>query len=303
MKAVLLNSADKLKDVHGSKRTVYDGNDQDWTQSEAFGSQFTSLDNQMGAGHLNVRRAKQQFSSGEYGPGTVPLIGWDYGTIGSSGAIQEYYFDQNLSADKYIAVTLTWDRRVVKTSPGGYSEGDDFFHYTTVSQVLNNLDIYLMPAASNDLAIDSVWSSRTFEDNVEHIFFSNFGAGAYKIVVKHSDTGTLGTSQNYGLAWWYGSDTVPSPPGDYNGNGSVGPEDYSTWRSTFGNSVSAGTGADGNSNGIIDGADYVVWRNNLTAGSGSGSQSSVPEPSSALLLVVASILLGAAKRSRVRYYW
>lgn len=100
MKAVLLNSADKLKNIHGSKRTVLDGNNLDWTQSEAFNSQFVSLDDQMGAGHLNVGSALQQFTPGEYNPGTVPLIGWDYGTIGSPGARQEYYFDQNLGADK-----------------------------------------------------------------------------------------------------------------------------------------------------------------------------------------------------------
>jgi hypothetical protein len=53
---------------------------------------------------------------------------------------------------------------------------------------------------------------------------------------------------------------IPAP-GDFNGNGSVGTEDYAVWRSTFGQSVAiVGAGADGNGNGLIDGADYVMWR-------------------------------------------
>lgn len=51
-------------------------------------------------------------------------------------------------------------------------------------------------------------------------------------------------------------------PGDYNLNGSVGAEDYDLWRSTFGNTILAGTGADGNANGTIDAADFVIWRKN-----------------------------------------
>ena len=53
-------------------------------------------------------------------------------------------------------------------------------------------------------------------------------------------------------------------PGDYNQNGSVGTT-TSTLASSFGTSVTAGTGADGNGNGVIDAADYVFWRNNVGA--------------------------------------
>ena len=50
-----------------------------------------------------------------------------------------------------------------------------------------------------------------------------------------------------------------SPSGDYDGNGSVGPEDYAAWQAAFGTNSAA---ADGNSNGVVDAADYVVWRDN-----------------------------------------
>jgi hypothetical protein len=95
IKAVLMNSADKLIDngtvmvngnpvpqggLLGMTRTVIDQNGQDWLSSEAYhdglgqdaGGGSIPLDDQMGAGHLNVTRAVQQFSPGEYPqiPGT-----------------------------------------------------------------------------------------------------------------------------------------------------------------------------------------------------------------------------------------
>ncbi len=60
----------------------------------------------------------------------------------------------------------------------------------------------------------------------------------------------------------------PDPiPGDYNGDGCVDSSDYSTWRGSYGQTVSpAGSGADGNGDGRIESSDYSVWRNNFGAG-------------------------------------
>ena len=54
-------------------------------------------------------------------------------------------------------------------------------------------------------------------------------------------------------------------PGDYDRSGTVDQLDYGVWRSQFGASVSAGSGADGNGDGRVDVADYTVWRDNLGA--------------------------------------
>ena len=159
MKAVMLNSADKLAGVHGSVRTSIDSNDMDWTESEAFASQFTSLDDQMGAGHLNVRRAVQQLQLGEYGPGEIPLIGWDFGSIGGVGSTAEYVVDQ-LGADQYIAITLVWDRRIESTGGSTHNVGDQF-----TSHGVANLDLRRETTGGS-----TIWTSQTFEDNVEHIF-------------------------------------------------------------------------------------------------------------------------------------
>jgi hypothetical protein len=86
-------------------------------------------------------------------------------------------------------------------------------------------------------------------------------------------------------------------PGDYDGNGSVGPEDYTEWKSAFNSNVTPGTGADGNSDGTVNAADYTVWRDNLGA-SGSGAlAANVPEPTTVSLGVLA---LGAAGIAALR---
>jgi probable HAF family extracellular repeat protein len=84
--------------------------------------------------------------------------------------------------------------------------------------------------------------------------------------------------------------------GDYDGDGIVGPEDYNLWKSSFGSTKFLL--ADGNGNGLVDAADYSVWRDRLdqalVVGSGSallsaGPLSAVPEPSTMLLMLVASM--------------
>jgi hypothetical protein len=116
--------------------------------------------------------------------------------------------------------------------------------------------------------------------------------------VNHSfgDIGTPGQFTDYALAWWYGNAAAPMP-GDYNGNGSVGPEDYDTWKSGYGDTIAAGTGADGNGNGVVDVGDYTIWRNNLGAGAGGASLASVPESSAMTLFAIAGVS-AALRRSR-----
>jgi len=50
--------------------------------------------------------------------------------------------------------------------------------------------------------------------------------------------------------------------GDYNLNGIVQANDYTIWKSNFGQFGEAVPG-DGNGDGIVDAADYTVWRDNL----------------------------------------
>ena len=132
MKAAILNSADKLAGVHGSTRTILDKQDHDWTQSEAYTSRTIPFDDQMGVGHINVKRAVQQLAPGEHGPGTVPMIGWDYGAEGG-----EYDLDSPVQADQFIAITLVWDRRIETPDGNNFFFGDQFSGHGVA-----NLDLF-----------------------------------------------------------------------------------------------------------------------------------------------------------------
>jgi hypothetical protein len=77
-------------------------------------------------------------------------------------------------------------------------------------------------------------------------------------------------------------------PGDYNQNGVVDAADYVVWRKKVGPGSLQNEG--GISPGVVDGADYNFWRSRFGATSGAGAAldgGAVPEPGSALLLVLA----------------
>jgi probable HAF family extracellular repeat protein len=87
-------------------------------------------------------------------------------------------------------------------------------------------------------------------------------------------------------------------PGDYNRDGIVDARDFLVWRKDVGNLVPPCSGGDSNCNGFVENADYQPWRENFgrTAGSDSLFNSTVPEPSTLLLIGIGAIsLLGYRK--------
>jgi hypothetical protein len=95
------------------------------------------------------------------------------------------------------------------------------------------------------------------------------------------------------IAWIKPADAVA---GDFDGNGTVGPEDYVKWQTDFGKLVAHGGGADGNGDGVVDAADYVPWRIAQIAGSGASRSQSVPEPAAAMVAVMALALASLERR-------
>lgn len=86
-------------------------------------------------------------------------------------------------------------------------------------------------------------------------------------------------------------------PGDYDGDGSVGPADYDAWQAQFGGEVLPGSGADGNADGLVDIADYTVWRDAL----GTAQGAAVPEPTMLVVSLFCSCTLVASPRRRATY--
>jgi len=95
--------------------------------------------------------------------------------------------------------------------------------------------------------------------------------------------------------------------GDYFVDGVVNQLDYSVWRQNFGSTTLLD--ADGNLNGIVDTADYAIWRKNVgrsatvlaqAAALPSLSPATVPEPTTAFLLIAAGGALYVTRMRRSR---
>ena len=203
MKAILLNSADKIQDrgdgsFLGMERTILSEKNFNWLESDAYQNPRIPLDMQMGTGHLNAFRAYQQFSAGQNPPEVfVPSIGWDYRTL-AVNSYKDYVLEQPLSQGNYIAITLTWDRLVILNDRNHNQQYDvdETFH----DRGLNNLDVYLMPTNENN-NLRNTCSSISQEDSVEHIFCPIPSSGRYKIRV-HYRRQMNQPNQSYALAWW-----------------------------------------------------------------------------------------------------
>lgn len=201
MKSVILNAADKLKDpgdgsLLGMSRTLLDEGGKDWTQSDAYNSQDIPLHAELGTGHLNAFRAHEQLIGGQWTPGTIPTIGWSYSALDDNATTDDYVFEQPLIGGSYISATLSWERQVELNSDDEYFDLGETFTGTP----LNNYDLYLMPADADELS-QSVWSSVSTEDSLEHIFIPIPTTGSYKLrVVQNESAGA--SVQPYALAWW-----------------------------------------------------------------------------------------------------
>jgi len=208
MKSVILNSADKLKDkgdgnLLGMSRTLLDERGRDWTQSDAYSNQAIPLHKDLGVGHLNAFRAYEQMNAGQHMFGQVPAMGWSYDALGDVEDIgidvdrHFYVIDQPLVAGSYVSATLAWERVVELNSTDEYFDvGEDF-----EGRSLSNLDLYLVPIEGDDASIeDSVWSSVSAEDSVEHIFIPVPKTGRYALVVVKASSDTA--SVPYSLSWW-----------------------------------------------------------------------------------------------------
>lgn len=70
--------------------------------------------------------------------------------------------------------------------------------------------------------------------------------------------------------------------GDYDGDGDVDADDYTTWRNAFGQGGPS-LPADGNGDGIVNAPDYTIWRDAFAQ-----QPLAVPEPIAAVLALVAT---------------
>jgi len=372
MKAVLMNSADKLNDNNtvvfpgtttlipqgkllGMERTVWkttstDGVPDNWFDSEAYLEEETfffdtPLDEEMGVGHLNAKRALQQFIPGEqqisgtrFDPvssyaAPVPLIGWDYGTVGDPNLtnneifpMNRYLLDGTLQAGDFISITLAWDREVEFANDadmdGEFDVGDTF-----ADGNLLDLNLYLAPKGTPFIGDDVMLYSESEVFPVEHIFDQIPFTGEWEIWVFRNKQSN--SAKDYALSWWYGlapEIEPPDPPellGDFDADGDADGADFlvwqrdmnvgnlADWENDFG-SLSTTILGDFDNDNDVDGFDFLTWQRDTNVGSladwesefgmtggplVAASASAVPEPATGLLLLMG---LGFATQFRSR---
>lgn len=85
-------------------------------------------------------------------------------------------------------------------------------------------------------------------------------------------------------------------PGDYNSDGQVNAADYTVWRDNLGQTLQLPNEGAGQTPGLVTPEDYDFWKSQFGAGGGGALASGVPEPSSLVLLLFASVVIGRYRR-------
>jgi arabinan endo-1,5-alpha-L-arabinosidase len=96
------------------------------------------------------------------------------------------------------------------------------------------------------------------------------------------------------------SPSVIGIPGDYNSDGAVDTADYVVWRDTLGSA--SDLRADGDGSLVVDANDFRIWRarygTSAAPDTTAAAGSSIPEPGSWLLVLVAGVSIGGRPRLR-----
>jgi len=185
---------------------------------------------------------------------------------------------------------------------------------------LNNIDAWVGMLAEDhaDGASVGLLLKREIEDQFrrlrdgDRLFYRGNAAGLYTDGVLNAEIAAIIDLDNWRLSDLLAANTsvtsfqenvffVPGT-GDFNGDGSVDAADYNVWRDSLGH-TGEGLAADADHNGQIDVQDYNLWKQvfgSVYAGGNGSSLAAVPEPGSALLLLIAATALATCRRGVFR---
>lgn len=180
VKAVLLNSASKDGGEKPGEIRITDKDGGPW-QPTIPGTD--ALDDHMGAGQVNARAARRQYTPEEALLGTdhapsidIDPIGWDLATIGPFDGrdfIVDYKINRRLVEDSKLTATLVWDRLVSRTAClAPCLDYEDTFSADTP---LTNLDMTLLGSEGIGLGFDLFGRasySHSPSNSVEHLYFT-----------------------------------------------------------------------------------------------------------------------------------
>ena len=128
-------------------------------------------------------------------------------------------------------------------------------------------------------------------------FFDGFSLDKFGVIIRTTSGAVRNGVFTFAISnlSYTGGTAIAGVPGDYNNDGTVNAADYVLWRKggTLSNEV--------DTPGTVNAADYTEWRARFGNVSGSGSglgAGAVPEPTSALLALLAGLATVASWRRR-----
>jgi hypothetical protein len=208
--------------------------------------------------------------------GAEPMpVAFDYYSITSAGGALDPVGWSSLS-----------DRDVDTTGPGvghSWDEGDS-------SDSFELVELYLRGASNIDEG-ERIALGHAFDTS----FFGQGLEGDLEFRFARQGSQTLSTAEVVYV--------TPAPmDGDYNGDLTVNAADYTVWRNAVAGAYNPI--ADGDGDGTNDHDDYVIWKwnygNTSELGSGASQQNSIPEPTTALLMLLAMLVSAGMTCRRVR---
>jgi GH18 family chitinase len=125
------------------------------------------------------------------------------------------------------------------------------------------------------------------EQGLDHIIIWEIGQDVHPDFI-HPDPNQRSNKRSLLRAAYDANQALLAVPGDYDGDGEVDGTDFAVWKESFGSP--SDLRADGNGDLAVNAADYIIWRKYATIGGG-GAIAAVPEPHTATLLCVLSLLL------------
>jgi len=196
-KAILLNSADHTV----TQKAASGGNA--WNPSL---SGIDSLDDQLGAGQLDVANAFRNFKVDPItDPTSVDPIAWDLDTIGANQTL-DYMINEQLLSGTTLAATLVWDRIITMTGAG---DPDEILDNTFTETVLANLQMELLRVDGVPLPFQDplgrAVESKSPVDPTEHIFYQLPATEDYLVRI----TNTSAMDVQFGFALF--STPIPEP--------------------------------------------------------------------------------------------
>lgn len=225
------------------------------------------LDDTFGAGEVNVYNSYLITQGGRFAgdsvvPTPVASHGWDYQTItGGSGNELKYLFSVPLgSTATELSILLDWN---VDVSAG--------FN----SQTLADFSLEL-----KDSMGQSVQTSNSAVDNVEHLYLTNLAPGDYTLFVSSNMT------HDFGLAWRT-STLFDFASADFDEDGDVDGRDFIIWQRGYGKLLGAAhSEGDADGDGDVDADDIMLFQAqfNPALQVASALTFTVPEPSTVVLL-------------------